>query len=134
MTNYQEARNKLTNTQLNKLKPEAKNKTCTTLRLYNKNIEDEEFSSELFLTARETIKTRSAFAKNMSTNIKLIKAPLSNIVQSDESFGSWLGKLEKKTLTNIAISLARDNLHGLVSNLTSDAINKLEKNKCKRSR
>ena len=32
-----------------------------------------------------------------------------------------------KALTNIAIPLARDNLRGLVSNLTSDAINKLER-------
>ena len=33
MTNYQEARAKLTNTQLNKLKSAAKNKTGTILRI-----------------------------------------------------------------------------------------------------
>ena len=35
-----------------------------------------------------------------------------------------LGNLRKKTLTNIAILLARDNLPALVSNLTLNPINK----------
>ena len=52
MTNYQEARVKLTNTQLNKLKSAAKNNTGTILRLNKKNFEDEELSHELFLTTR----------------------------------------------------------------------------------
>ena len=42
MANSREARVKLTNTELDKLKSEAKNKTGTTLRLNNKNSEDEE--------------------------------------------------------------------------------------------
>ena len=37
-----------------------------------------------------------------------------------------LGNIEKKVLTNIAILIARDDFRGLVSNLTSNAINKLE--------
>ena len=48
MANYQEARVKLTNTQFNKLKYAAKNKTGTTLRLNKKNFEDEELPYELF--------------------------------------------------------------------------------------
>ena len=40
---------------------------------------------------------------------------------------TWLANLGKKALTNIAILLARDNLPGLVSNLTSIAINKFER-------
>ena len=36
-------------------------------------------------------------------------------------------KFRKKTLTNIAITLAGDNLPGLVSNLTSSAINTFDK-------
>ena len=63
----------------------------------------------------------------MSTGIKLIKAQISKIVQSGGSFGSWLGNLGKKALTNVAIPLARDNLPGLVINLTSNAINELER-------
>ena len=38
-----------------------------------------------------------------------------------------VGSLAKKALTNIAISLARENLPGLVSNLTSSAINKFDR-------
>ena len=56
MANYQEAKVKLTNTQLNKLKSAAKNKTGTILRLNKKNFEDEELPHELFLTARQTTK------------------------------------------------------------------------------
>ena len=60
----------------------------------------------------------------MSTNIKLSEAQISKLIQSGGSFGSWLGNLGKISLTNIAIPLGRDNLPGLVSNLTSNAINK----------
>ena len=56
----------------------------------------------------------------MPTDIKLSKAQLSKIIQSGESFSSWLGNLGKKILANIAIPWARDNLPGLVSNLTSN--------------
>ena len=73
MANYQEARVKLTNAQLNKLKSVAKNQTGTILRLNKKNFEDEELSHELFLRTRQTTKMRYAFANNMSTDIKLSK-------------------------------------------------------------
>ena len=63
----------------------------------------------------------------MPTVVKLRKAEISKIIQSSGSFGSWLGNLGKKALTNIAIPLARDNLPGLVSNLTSSAINKFDR-------
>ena len=59
----------------------------------------------------------------MSTDRKLTKVQISKII---ESYGSCLGNLGKKALTNIAIPLAWDNLPGLVSNLTSNAINKFE--------
>ena len=62
----------------------------------------------------------------MSTDIKLSKAQISKIIQSGESFGSWLGNLGKKALTNFAIPLARDNLPGLLNNLISNAVNKFE--------
>ena len=45
MTNYQEVKVKLTNTQLNKLKSSAENRTETILRLNKKNCQDEEFIS-----------------------------------------------------------------------------------------
>ena len=46
MANYQEARVKLINTQLNELKSAAKNKEVTILRLNKKDFEDEEFPHE----------------------------------------------------------------------------------------
>ena len=53
MVNYQKEIVKLTNTQLNKLKSAAKNKTRTILRSNKKNFEDEEFLQELFVTRRQ---------------------------------------------------------------------------------
>ena len=61
MTNYQEVTVKLENTQLNKLKSSAKNKTGTILRLNKKNFEDEELPYKLILTTRKTTKIRNAF-------------------------------------------------------------------------
>ena len=109
MAKYQEATVKLTNTQLNKLNSAAKNKTGTILRLNKKNFEDEELPHELFLTTRFLIFL------------------MSKIIQSGGSFGSSLANLGNKALANVAISLARENLPGLVSNLTWSAINKLDR-------
>ena len=70
---------------------------------------------------------RNAFANIMLSDIKLSKAQISKIILSGGPFSYWFGNLEKKTLTNIAIPLATDNLLGLLSNLTSNAINKFER-------
>ena len=51
MATYQ-ARVKLTNTQLRKLKPPAKNSNKTILRINKKNFENKELPHELFLTTR----------------------------------------------------------------------------------
>ena len=118
---------KLTNTQLNKLKYTAKNKIGTILRLNKKNFKDEELPHELFPTTRQTTKMRNTFANNMSTDIKLSKAQISKIIQSGRSFGPWSGNLGRKALTNVAISLARNNLPELESNLTSSGIKKIHR-------
>ena len=57
------------------------------------------------------------------TMCQLSEAQISEIIQAGGSSGSWLGNLGKRAQTNIAITLARDNLFGLVSNLASNAIN-----------
>ena len=59
MENYEETRFKLTNTQLNKLKSSAKNKTRTTLIITKKNFQDERQPHELFLTTCKPIKDKS---------------------------------------------------------------------------
>ena len=111
MAIYQEPRVKLINTHLNKLKSTTKNKTETAFRLNKKNFEDEELSHDLFLTTRQTTKVRNAFGNSMSIDIKLSQGEISKVILSGRSFGSSLGNLGKKTLTNIAITLARYNLH-----------------------
>ena len=80
MTNYQEARVKLTNTQLKKLKSAAKNKAGTKLKINKKNVQDEELPHELLLTTRKRTKIRNAFANNMSKDIKLSKNQISKII------------------------------------------------------
>ena len=61
---------------------------------------------------------RNAFAYNMATDIIFSKTQIFKIkIQSVGSFGSWLGNLGKKALTNVAIALAKDNLPELVGNL-----------------
>ena len=72
----------------------------------------------LILTIKESTKIRNAFANNISEDITLSKPQVSKIIQSGGPFGSWLSNLgKKKALTNVAISLAKDILPGLVSNL-----------------
>ena len=82
---------------------------------------------ELFLATRQTTKIKNSFANNMSADIKLSKAQMSKIIQTSGSYGFWLGNLGKKALTNIAITLARDNLRKLVNNLNSSAIQKFDR-------
>ena len=130
MSNYQEAKVKLTNTQLNKLKSAGQNKTGTLLRVNKKNFEDEEeLPHKLFLTTRQTTIIRNIFPNKMSTDIKLSKTQIFKIIQSEKLFGSWLGNLGKKALASIAIPLGRDKLPGLVGNLTSNVTNKFMEKK-----
>ena len=82
----------------------------------------------LILTIKESTKIRNAFANNISEDIKLSKPHVSKIIQSGGPFGSWLSNLgKKKALTNVAISLAKDILPGLVSNLALQYIKLKEK-------
>ena len=53
MTSYEEARVKIRNTQLNKLKSAGKFKTGTILRITKKNFQDEKMRDELFLTTKQ---------------------------------------------------------------------------------
>ena len=75
MANYQKTRDRL-----NKLKSATKNKTGTILRLNKKTFVVEELPHQLFLTTRQTTKITNVIANNMSTDIKLSKAPISKII------------------------------------------------------
>ena len=93
MANYHEARVKRKNTQINKLKSPAKNKTVTILRINKDKFQDKELPHELLLKARQATKVSHAFANNISTDKKFSKAQTSKITQSGGSPGSWLGNL-----------------------------------------
>ena len=71
MASYKEARVERTNTQLNKLKSAAQNKTGTTLRITNKKFQDEELPHELFLKTIQKLRQEMLFFNNMSTNVNL---------------------------------------------------------------
>ena len=61
---------------------------------------------ELLLTTRQKTKLRNAF-NNMSTDLKLSKAQISKIIQSEGFLGSLLSKLAGQ-LMKVAIPLAKD--------------------------
>ena len=94
-----------------------------------KNVWDEKLLHELFVTTRQTTKKINIFANNMSTDIKLSKAQLSEIIQSDGFICNMLNNLGEKVIVHLAVPLARDNLPGLVSDLASNATNKFERKK-----
>ena len=82
MVEYSKVNLKLTDAQLKKLKPAVKNRTGTTLRMSLKIFGENDLPHELLLTTRQKTKLRNAFNSNISTDIKLSKAPISKIIQS----------------------------------------------------
>ena len=83
MTQYNSLNVKLSNSQLNKLKPAIKNESKVVLRLSWNMIGDNEtnFSHKLLLTDREVLNLRKSFANNSSDDIKLSKTQLSKMIQ-----------------------------------------------------
>ena len=127
MANYEEAGVKLTNTQLNKSKSEAKNKTGTTWRITKKNFQDEELPHELFLTIRQKTKIRNTFAKNKSSDIKLSKAKFSEMVDPGGFLGNIMGNLSKKVLLELVVPLTKDVLAELATKATLSVLDKFER-------
>ena len=93
--------------QLNKLKKAFKPNEGATLRLGIKNINKDELTHELLLTARQNTKLRNAINNNLATDIKLSKAQIKKLIQS----GGFLGKLLSKLagpLMKVAMPLAKN--------------------------
>ena len=72
MANYEEPIVELTNTQLNKLKSEAKNETIlkqysVIIKKMQQKLQDEEPPRKLLLSTRQINKIRNVFNKNIST-------------------------------------------------------------------
>ena len=89
---------KLSDTQLEKLKTAVKDKTGTTLRISLKMFNGNDLPHELLLTTRQKTKLRNTFNNNMSTDLKLSRAQISKIIQSEEFLGRLLGPLLKTGL------------------------------------
>ena len=100
MTQYNSLNVKLSNSQLNKLKPAIKNETAVVLRLSSNMIGDDEtnFPHKLLLTNRQVANLRKAFANYLSTDIKLSKTQISKMIQSGGFLGRLLGLLLKTGL------------------------------------
>ena len=100
MTQYNSLNVKLSNSQLNKLKPAIKYKSEVVLRLSLNMIGDDEtnFPHKSLLTNRQVSNFRKAFANYLSTDIKLSKTQLSKMIQSGDFLGRLLGPLLKAGL------------------------------------
>ena len=100
MTQYNILNVKLSNSQLNKLKPAIKKEKEVVLRLSPNMIGDKEtnFSHKLLLTNIQVSNLLQAFANYLSTDIKLSKTQLSELIQSEGFIGRLLGPLLKTGL------------------------------------
>ena len=87
MVEYSKLNVKLSDTQLKNLKTSVKHKTGTILRTSLKMFNGKDLPHELLLTTKQKTKPRNAFNNNMSTELKLCKVQISNIIQS----GGFLG-------------------------------------------
>ena len=102
MAHYNSLNVKLSNSQLNKLNSAIRNETEVVLRLSSNLIGDSDdkinFLHELLLTNRKVANLRKAFANHLSTDIKLSKGQISEMIQSGGFLGKLLGPLLKTGL------------------------------------
>ena len=112
MTQYNSLNVNLSNSQLNKFKSAIKNENEVVSRLSSNMVGDNEtnFPHKLLLTNRPASNLRKAFANHLSTDIKLSKTQLSNMIQSGGVLGRLLGPLLKTGLPlikNVIKTLAK---------------------------
>ena len=107
MVEYSKVNVKLSDTHLKKQETSVKNKTGTTLRISFKMFNGKDLSHQLLLTTRQKAKLRNAFNNNMSTDLKLSKAQISKIIQSERFLGSLSSKLAGPFM-KVAFPLAKN--------------------------
>ena len=114
MTQYNRLNVKLSNSQLNKLKPAIKNENDVVIRLSPNMIGDSNdktnFPHELLLTGRQVSSICKTFSNNSSVDIKFSKTQLSKMIQSGGFWGKLLGPLLKTGLPlikNVITPLAK---------------------------
>ena len=103
MTQYNTLKEKVSDSQLNKLKSGIKNGADVNLKLPSNSVSDSNdetnFPHKLLLRNTQISRLRKAFADGSSTNIKLSKAQLHKIGQSGELLGGLLRLLLKTDLS-----------------------------------
>ena len=72
-----------------------------------KMLDGNDLPHQLLLTTRQKVKLTNAFNNNMSTNLKLSRAQISKIIQSEGFLGLLLSKLAGP-LMKVAIPLAKN--------------------------
>ena len=87
------------------------------LKILNRN----DLPHELLLTTRQKTKLRNAFDNKMSTDLKLSRAEVSNIIKSGGFLGSLLSKLAS-SLMKVAIPLSKTVLTSLGITAAASAI------------
>ena len=90
MVGYSKVNCKLPNVQLNKLKKSAKSNEGATLTLGIKNFNKDELLHELLLPTRQNTKLRNAINNNSATDIKLSKAQIKKLIQSEGFLGKFV--------------------------------------------
>ena len=133
MVEYSKVNVKLSDTQLKQLKTVAKDKTRATLRISLKMFNGKDLPHELLLKRQKTrqkTKLRNAFKNNMSTDSKLSKAQIYEIIQSGGFLASLLSKLAGP-LMKVAIHVAKKVLHPLGITAAASAIDVGIQNKTK---
>ena len=121
MVEYSKVNVRLSNTQLQKLQDAVKDNTGTTLRINLKMLDRNDLPHELLLMTRQKAKLRKALNDNTSTDIKLSKAQITKIIQSDGFLGSLLSKLAGP-LMKVAAPSAKNVLAPLGITATASAI------------
>ena len=121
MVEYSKVNVRLSNTQLQKLQDAVKDNTGTTLRINLKMLDRNDLPHELLLMTRQKAKLRKPLNNNTSTDIKLSKAQITKIIQSDGFLGSLLSKLAGP-LMKVAAPSAKNVLAPLGITATASAI------------
>ena len=80
MVEYSKVNVKLSDRQLKQLKTTVKDKTGTSLRMSLKKFDGNDLPHELLLTTRQKTKLRNAFNNNVSTDLTLSKAQMSETI------------------------------------------------------
>ena len=121
MVEYRKVNIKLSDRQLKQLKTAVKNKTGATVRMSLKMLDGNDLPHELSLTGKQKTKLRNAFNNNMPIDLKLSKAQISKIIQS-EGFLGWLLSKLAGPLMKVAAPLAKNILAPLGITAAASAI------------